>query len=263
MARLARWFAFAGSLAGGLYLFLILAIAIHEILGHGLAAILCGGKFTQFSIKPSFTGHAWHEGVDPSRRWIVTAAGNLANLAVGLPALALGRRRWAFVAWLLMATNLGLALGYTFQGLVFEKGDAGELARGLAGPARLLVGGIAATLLLAFAAFALRRLVLHLAAHFQPSDVRGLRGQFLLAVVFPVTVMLAVKPSGEIFAPRERLLSAGAGLVALLLLGTWLTRRAPAAEPLRLPAWLAPAMLLGAAAAWAATALWLTGPVRV
>ena len=164
---MARWFAFAGALAGGLYLFMILALAIHEILGHGLAAILCGGRFTQFSLKPGFTGYAWYEGVDRSRWWVVTAAGNVVNLLVGLPALALARRRLsalAFVGWLLATTNLGLALGYTFQGLLFAKGDAGELARDLRGPARLLAIGVAATLLVAFAAFALRRLVLYLAA---------------------------------------------------------------------------------------------------
>lgn len=260
-----RWFAFSGALAGGLYLFMVVAIAVHEILGHGLAAVLCGGKFVQFSVKPSFTGYAWHEGVAPSRRWIVTAAGNVVNVVVGLAALVPRRRRpsGAFLLWLLWTTNLGLAFGYTFQGLLFGKGDAGELSRDLSGPARALASALAAVLLLAFALRALERLVLFLHGHFEPADRRGLRGTFLFAVVLPVTVMLAVKPAGEIFSPKERLFSAGAGLAALLAAGLWLTRRVPAVAPARLPSRLALAMLLGAALAWISTALWLSGPVRL
>jgi hypothetical protein len=265
-----RWFAFAGALAGGLYLFVLLAVAVHEILGHGLAAILCGGRFVQFSVKPGFTGYAWYDGVPASRAWIVTAAGNAINVAVGLPALALSLR-WrhvslrAFVAWLVAATNLGLALGYTLQGLAFGKGDAHVLARDVGPTARIVATAITAALLLGFAVLVLRRLARMLEEQFEPRDRAARRRAFLLAVVLPVAAMLALKPQGELFDLGEQLLSGAVGLAALLALGLWVTRRAPPGAAPEVATRLRPlhavGALLGAAAGYAATALWLAGPV--
>jgi hypothetical protein len=267
-----RWFAFAGALAGGLYLFLLVAVAVHEVFGHGLAAVVCGGRFLQFSVKPGFTGYAWFDQVPISRQWFVTAAGNAVNVLVGLGAVALSARSRhlsprTFLVWLLATTNLGLALGYTLQGLAFGKGDAGELASDLVPAARAAATGIAATLLLAFFLLVLRRLVLMLEEQIEPPNRATRRHAFLLVVVLPVAVMLAVKPRGEVFDLSEQLLSAAVGLVALILLGFAVTRNAPsgasAGAAKKLCPWHAIVVLGGAAAGYAATALWLAEPVRV
>ena len=117
---ISRWIGFTGALCGGMYVFLIVGVTVHEILGHGLAALLVGGNFHSFSILPGGGGWAWTSEVG-ELRWIVTWAGIAVNLLFGLLGLAvlllrkrpLGAGRLAL--FLFAVTQLGSALQYPLE----------------------------------------------------------------------------------------------------------------------------------------------------
>jgi hypothetical protein len=74
---------------------------IHEALGHGLACILVGGKALAVS-----STELRCDGPEDGAHLVVTAAGSIANIVVGLAAMAAGMALgpaggvWSYVLWL-------------------------------------------------------------------------------------------------------------------------------------------------------------------
>jgi hypothetical protein len=111
-----------------------LANLAHEGLGHGGACLFVGGR-------PLALSSAWFDGdlagVSSWGRRFVTAAGTLANLLVGLAALAALRRAPAaspharFFLWLLAMANLFPAGGYLMVSPLAGFGDWRDFLQGL------------------------------------------------------------------------------------------------------------------------------------
>lgn len=89
-----------------LYPFTLLATWVHEM-GHGMTAILCGGRFLKLEIYASAGGVAYHAGTSGWRDALVSAGGLIAPPLVG--ALLLLAARFAARAVLLIL-SLALAL---------------------------------------------------------------------------------------------------------------------------------------------------------
>ncbi len=108
---------FAMGTTGCFYFFMTLSLVCHEVLGHGLVAILCGGRFQSFSVSPGFSGLASVPEVPGDFQWIVTYGGILLNAAVGLSAwlaafFATKLTALNFAIFWIAATQSGHALGY-------------------------------------------------------------------------------------------------------------------------------------------------------
>lgn len=105
---------------------------IHEALGHGLACLLVGGKALAVS-----STELRCDGPQDGARLAVTAAGSIANIVVGLAAMAAGivlgpaRGVWSYVLWLFGATNLFHAGMYMLIGPLTGFGDWSYVARNL------------------------------------------------------------------------------------------------------------------------------------
>ena len=105
---------------------------IHEAGGHGLACLLVGGKALAVS-----STELRCDGPEDGARLVVTAAGSIANIVVGLAAMAAGialgpaRGVWSYVLWLFGATNLFHAGMYMLIGPLTGFGDWSYVARNL------------------------------------------------------------------------------------------------------------------------------------
>ncbi len=105
---------------------------IHEAGGHGLACLLVDGEALAVS-----STELRCDGPDDGARLAVTAAGSMANILVGLAAMAaaivLGPARgvWSYVLWLFGATNLFHAGKYLLIGPFTGFGDWSSVARNL------------------------------------------------------------------------------------------------------------------------------------
>ena len=113
------------------YVGLIFAVTVHEVLGHGLTAVLCGGEFRSFYVAPDGMGAAWS--FAPGSRVAVLAGGTIAQVVLGgllLGASVLLRRRLLLrAALLLLAFNLFLdGLPYGFWDAVYM-GGRGDVSR--------------------------------------------------------------------------------------------------------------------------------------
>jgi hypothetical protein len=130
---LRSWSCFALAITGSLYVLMTGSLAVHEILGHGLAAVLDGSPGMVFRVNPGFSGTGGGTGTpSPSGEWVIRFAGIGVNTVV-VPrarssASASGRVDAARASALLGGDHAaGHALGYTLQGLLFFHGDAGGL----------------------------------------------------------------------------------------------------------------------------------------
>jgi hypothetical protein len=101
---------------------------VHEVLGHGVAAWMVRdvSAISLSSVALQTSGE--------SR--IVAAAGSIANVVVGLAALALFRRKrgltpLSFFLWLLGATDLLNGTGYPLYSAILGSGDWAVVVRGL------------------------------------------------------------------------------------------------------------------------------------
>lgn len=118
------------------YTGLILGVVTHELLGHGLTAILLGGHFKGFVIKPDGMGWAtvfatrdapdWHEVV-------ILTGGVLATLIVGVILLGLAfvcrRSMWLCTLFIVLAGETLLdSAAYTFWSAL-SPGTVGDAAR--------------------------------------------------------------------------------------------------------------------------------------
>lgn len=87
-----------------LYPFRLFMTFVHEI-SHGLAAIITGGAFQRFVVRPDLTGTAWSAGGIGS---IVTSAGYIGSAAIGGLLMILAARG---IAAKTVLSGLGLILG--------------------------------------------------------------------------------------------------------------------------------------------------------
>ncbi|HET8946204.1 MAG TPA: hypothetical protein VFQ07_04415 [Candidatus Polarisedimenticolia bacterium] len=105
----------------------------HEALGHGGAAVLLGARPTM--LNAIFLNYDEATVSETARRWI-SASGSIADLLVGLPALALVPRarstRWRYFLWLFAAVNILTAFGYLLYSGVAGIGDWSRVFAGLA-----------------------------------------------------------------------------------------------------------------------------------
>jgi hypothetical protein len=108
---------------------------LHEAGGHGAACLLVGGKALAVS-----STELRCDGPEDGARLAVTAAGSVANIVVGLAAMAAGialgpaRGIWSYVLWLFGATNLFHAGSYMLIGPLANFGDWASVARTLQPP---------------------------------------------------------------------------------------------------------------------------------
>ncbi len=85
------------------YPFRLLLTMVHE-LGHGLAALLTGGKFIGFVVYPSGAGLAYTAG---GWRWVIVPAGYVGVALFGATLILLGRKHgWSRLALGLMGTAM-------------------------------------------------------------------------------------------------------------------------------------------------------------
>jgi hypothetical protein len=134
---------------------------VHEVLGHGLAAYASPHVAALILSTVALT-------TSQSSR-LVASAGTLANLIVGVAALALSRRPWRslsvrYFLWLLGSLDLFNGTGYLLYSGLLGSGDWGVVIAG-ASPSWLwrggmaLVGAVTYILSMAASAAALRRFV--------------------------------------------------------------------------------------------------------
>ena len=106
-----------------------LATCLHEIVGHGLTAVIFGGRVNGIHI--SLFGGGWtyyhfDQEIGPMARFLVAFGGILVNAMSGLLALWFVRRgnpaRLLFLAIFAAVSVLG-ATGYTILGFYYQQGD--------------------------------------------------------------------------------------------------------------------------------------------
>jgi hypothetical protein len=205
---------------------------IHEAGGHGVACILAGGQALAVS-----STEMRCDGPEGTARLAVTAAGSVANIVVGLTAMAAGIARgstrgiWSYVLWLFGATNLFHAGCYMLIGPLTNFGDWAYVARHLQ-PVVVWIIGISAV------GYGLNVVGSRLAARpvWQPllgvePGERAARMRLLTRLPFAAAVVVSVA-AGLLspLQPRYALLtSVVAPLVLILLirLPTWPRREQP------------------------------------
>lgn len=177
------------------------SLVLHEILGHGLMSVLCGAPGMTFSVSPGFAG--WAVGTEPPRPGdvgLITWAGIAVNLAVGLLVLGLLRLRsprltpTGLVLFWAATTELGHALGYTLQGLVFQQGDAEHLPAILGPAGRIAAMVVLGALFLVLARWALRSASGFVRDHFRSPTPAAFRRDFVLGFTLPMTALIMWAP---------------------------------------------------------------------
>lgn len=124
-----------------------LASLVHEGLGHGGACLLLGARPTM--LNAIFFDYDEASASDVVRR-AISAAGSIANFAVGLPLTVLLRSRvrisqhWRYFLWLFCAVNLLTASGYPLYSGIGGIGDWARVIEG-ARPAVLIRLGLVVT----------------------------------------------------------------------------------------------------------------------
>ena len=110
-----------------------LANVVHEGLGHGGACLLLGARPTMFNA--IFFNYDEATASDTVQR-LISAAGSIVNVIVGLPLVALLRGRaplsprWRYFLWLFCAVNLLTAFGYLLYSGIGGIGDWSRVIEG-------------------------------------------------------------------------------------------------------------------------------------
>jgi len=122
-----------------------LADLVHEALGHGGAALLLGARPTM--LNAIFFNYD-EATVSLTAQRVISAAGSVVNLVVGLPLLAIVPRvrsaRWRYFLWLFAAVNVLTAFGYLLYSGIGGIGDWSRVIDGFA-PTWLYRGGLIVT----------------------------------------------------------------------------------------------------------------------
>ena len=119
-----------------------LANLVHEGLGHGGAALAVGARPTMLNAIFFTYDEAT---VSSGAQRVISAAGSVVNLVVGLPLLAIAPRlrstHWRYVLWLFAAVNILTAFGYLLYSGIAGIGDWSRVIQGFT-PEWLLRGGM-------------------------------------------------------------------------------------------------------------------------
>ncbi|MEL7155651.1 MAG: M50 family metallopeptidase [Actinomycetota bacterium] len=129
-----------------LYPFALLGTWVHE-LGHGLTAIVVGGRFKRLEVHRNLDGLAFSSGLGGMGRAVVAAGGLLAPAVVGGLFIVLGSRE-ATAPWILT----GLAAAVLASVVFFVRNTFGWVALGLVGLALVPVAWRAPELIRVFVA---------------------------------------------------------------------------------------------------------------
>ncbi len=262
------WVIFVLALSGSFYVLMTISLVMHEIFGHGLAAILCGARGMTFSVNTGFAG--WAMGTEPpspQHVWIITYAGITVNLLIGLGALGLLRLRRPRLSWSglilywLGTTELGHALGYTLQGLLFHQGDADRLPLILGPSGRFLATASLSGLFLLLACWALSGAAGFIRDHFQSRSLPEFRAHFFAGFTLPMAAIILWAPGLPRRDPWTVVAFDLCVLTVLFLVTAWSVRRMPReSEPRGVPigGWAAAAWTTGAMATFAVAHLWLS-----
>jgi len=247
------------TIASSVYAAQMVGVLAHEIVGHGLVAVLVGGTFERFVVDPAAHGYAVFDGVPAGRRWIPTWGGIAVQLVLGVAAMVLSRLRGhaighAGLACLAFAiTNAGSAIGYALQGVLSGSGDAGHLRHDLGGVPRIALALALFGAYLALLDWTLRRLMPLLDAQAgAPPSIGRRRAWFLWTGALPVAALKLARPPSTVFEPVMDWVSRLVILSAIVLVGLWRVRTVPRGAVTERP----PFGVVGAAA-WAAFALLL------
>jgi len=249
------------------------SLFVHEVLGHGLAAVLDGSPGLLFRINPGFSGTGGGTRMpSPTGEWVIRFAGIAVNTLIGLLAFILHRWRRAgltpfglFLFWV-ATTQLGHALGYSLQGLLFFHGDAGGLPILIGRVWRVVAIVVLGALFLLLARWALSTVAGFVRDHFQPATLAEFRWAFLLGFTLPMALLVLLAPG---FPERDlatTLIFDGGVLAVLLGISLWTLRRLPPESERKgrpiggseVLAWT-----VGALATFAICSLWLTRGVTV
>jgi hypothetical protein len=210
------------------------SLVLHEILGHGLMSVLCGSRGMTFSVSPGFAG--WAVGTEPPSPGdigLITWSGIAVNLAIGLLVLGLLRLRsprltpTGLVLFWAGTTELGHALGYTLQGLVFQQGDAEHLPAILGPAGRVAAMVVLGALFLVLARWALRGAAGFVRDHFQSPTPAAFRRDFVLGFALPMAALVMWAPGLPHREAWTILAFDLAVLVVLFGVTAWCVRRAP------------------------------------
>jgi len=225
-----------------------LANIVHEGLGHGGACILLGARPTMFNAV--FFNYDETTASDTVQR-LISAAGSIVNVIVGLPIVAFLRRRRAlapplrYFLWLFAAVNLLTAFGYLLYSGVGGIGDWARVIQG-AEPAllfRLVMSAVGAWLYFILAP----RLLMPALDPFLGLDPAGRPGRAKVLMLLPYFVGAATLVVAGILNPlgmRIVLISAAAASLGGTSLLAWYH-----AKP-RTPSDLAQDPPLGLARSW-------------
>lgn len=201
LAAFQTWIYFILGLSGAFYVLMTGSLVVHEILGHGLTSVLFGAPGMTFSVSTGFAG--WAVGTEPPQPGAVgfiTWAGIAVNLAIGLAVLGLLRLRSprlspaGLVLYWAGTTELGHALGYTLQGLVFQQGDAEYLPATLGTVGRVTATVVLGVLFLLLARWALKGAAGFIRDHFRSSTPAAFRRDFVLGFTLPMAALVMWAP---------------------------------------------------------------------
>jgi hypothetical protein len=262
------WTQFVLSLSGSFYVLMTGSLVLHEVFGHGLMSLLCGSRGITFAVTPGFAG--WAAGTDPAdpaKAWVIRYAGIAVNMTLGLLVLGVLRLRpprlspAGLALFWLGTTELGHALGYTLQGLVFRQGDAASLPEVLGPVGRIVAILVVSGLFVVFALWALSGAAGFVRDHFLSPSPAAFRRDFILAFTLPMASVILWAPG----LPRREFWTVAAFdvavLVVLVLVTAWSVRRLPTPrDPPGTPisgGWATGWALL-AIAAFGATHFWLS-----
>jgi hypothetical protein len=208
----------------------------------------------------------------PGGELFIRYAGLGVNTVVGLLALVFYRRRHAgltpfgLLSFWVATTQLGHALGYTLQGLLFFHGDAGGLPLLIGRVWRVVAVVVLLALFLLLARWSLSTAAGFVRDHFQPTSLVEFRGAFLLGFTLPMALLVLLAPG---FPERDLasiLIFDGGVLAVLTGVSLWTVRRLPAETERKgrpLAGWEALAWTAGALATFALCSVWLTRGVTV
>ncbi len=272
-ARASRWARFTGAVSACFYVMMTLSLAVHEILGHVLAGVACGGTRIAFAIGPGFSGWGTARGDHgQAAATFIQYAGIAANAVVAVAAFGALRFRRPHLSpgglalfWLAI-TEAGHAAGYTLQGLLFRQGDARDLPSLLGPVARVGAVAVLAVLFLALAHWALQVLSRFVQEHYGAGDRAALRAAFLSSVTLPLGLIVAVAPGLPGRPLWTRVVFDGAVFAVLVLGSLWCTRqvnrRADPSGARALSSLAAGAWMISALVTFLFTSVWLSEGVR-
>jgi hypothetical protein len=212
-------FGFAAAFASGFFLAGLVSLVVHEVLGHGLAAVAVGGTFDTFVLSPSLSGYMTHSSVPARSAWIVDWAGIAVQIAFGVLVWAIARRLPQFsgaagALGMVAAFCVAQGLEYLVKGAVFGRGDAARLADDV-GEAGRVVGIVLSVAALLWVLFrAVERIRAWVEACFAPRGRAERLGAFLGAAVLPLVLLLLLLPRADLFPGWVRFAVTG-GLLAL------------------------------------------------